>query len=157
MSEMLAVIENRTLTKNPINNIIVKNYIKYLVLALLLLGCKNYKSLTTQIDKNKAIPYNQYSQEFQAWEATKNIKLEDAYQKHLSYAAKNQDKIKLKSTKGYPLYYVYDDYYIFSTVTYIHKIGILIVRAFGSMQIREKLIMLKSIKTKIFIQTRIFG
>ena len=102
----------------------MRNHIKYLVLALLLLGCKNYKSLTTQIDKNKAIPYNQYSQEFQAWEATKNIKLEEAYQIHLGYAAKNQDKIKLKSTKGYPLYYVYDDYYIFSTVTYIHKIGI---------------------------------
>ncbi|WP_315038280.1 hypothetical protein [Capnocytophaga sputigena] len=32
----------------------MKNHIKYLVLALLLLGCKNYKSLTTQIDKNKA-------------------------------------------------------------------------------------------------------
>ena len=102
----------------------MKNHIKYLVLALLLLGCKNYKSLTTQIDKNKAIPYNQYSQEFQAWEATKNIKLEEAYQIHLGYAVKNQDKIKLKSKEGYPLYYVYDDYYIFSTVTYIHKIGI---------------------------------
>ena len=102
----------------------MRNHIKYLILALLLLGCKNYKSLTTQIDKNKAIPYNQYSQEFQAWEATKNIKLEEAYQIHLGYVAKNQDKIKLKSTKGYPLYYVYDDYYIFSTVTYIHKIGI---------------------------------
>ena len=67
----------------------MRNHIKYLVLALLLLGCKNYKSLTTQIDKNKAILYNQYSQEFQAWEATKNIKLEDAYQIHLGYVAKS--------------------------------------------------------------------
>ena len=99
---------------------IMKIYIKYFVLAMLLLSCKSYNSLI-EIDKNKAIPYNQYSQEFQAWEAMKNINLEDAYQIHLGYAAKNQDKIKLKSTKGYPLYYVYDDYYIFSTVTYIHK------------------------------------
>lgn len=102
---------------------IMKIYIKYFVLAMLLLSCKNYNSLI-EIDKNKAIPYNQYSQEFQAWEAMKNINLEDAYQIHLGYAAKNQDKIKLKSTKGYPLYYVYDDYYIFSTVTYIHKMGV---------------------------------
>ena len=102
---------------------IMKIYIKYFVLAMLLLSCKSYNSLI-EIDKNKAIPYNQYSQEFQAWEATKNIKLEEAYQIHLGYAAKNQDKIKLKSTKGYPLYYVYDDYYIFSTVTYIHKMGV---------------------------------
>jgi len=102
---------------------IMKIYIKYLVLAMLLLSCKSYNSLI-EIDKNKAIPYNQYSQEFQAWEAMKNINLEDAYQIHLGYAAKNQDKIKLKSTKGYPLYYVYDDYYIFSTVTYIHKMGV---------------------------------
>ena len=28
----------------------MRNHIKYLVLALLLLGCKNYKSLTTQIE-----------------------------------------------------------------------------------------------------------
>ena len=102
---------------------IMKIYIKYFVLAMLLLSCKSYNSLI-EIDKNKAIPYNQYSQEFQAWEAMKNINLEDAYQIHLGYAAKNQDKIKLKSTKGYPLYYVYDDYYIFSTVTYIHKMGV---------------------------------
>ena len=102
---------------------IMKIYIKYLVLAMLLLSCKSYNSLI-EIDKNKAIPYNQYSQEFQAWEAMKNINLEDAYQIHLGYAGKNQDKIKLKSTKGYPLYYVYDDYYIFSTVTYIHKMGV---------------------------------
>lgn len=102
---------------------IMKIYIKYFVLAMLLLSCKSYNSLI-EIDKNKAIPYNQYSQEFQAWEAMKNISLEDAYQIHLGYAAKNQDKIKLKSTKGYPLYYVYDDYYIFSTVTYIHKMGV---------------------------------
>ena len=102
---------------------IMKIYIKYLVLAMLLLSCKSYNSLI-EIDKNKAIPYNQYSQEFQSWEAMKNINLEDAYQIHLGYAAKNQDKIKLKSTKGYPLYYVYDDYYIFSTVTYIHKMGV---------------------------------
>ena len=102
---------------------IMKIYIKYLALAMLLLSCKSYNSLI-EIDKNKAIPYNQYSQKFQAWEAMKNINLEDAYQIHLGYAAKNQDKIKLKSTKGYPLYYVYDDYYIFSTVTYIHKMGV---------------------------------
>ena len=102
---------------------IMKIYIKYFVLAMLLLSCKSCNSLI-EIDKNKAIPYNQYSQEFQAWEAMKNINLEDAYQIHLGYAAKNQDKIKLKSTKGYPLYYVYDDYYIFSTVTYIHKMGV---------------------------------
>ena len=43
---------------------------------------------------------------------------------HLSYASENQDRIKLKSKEGYPLFYVYEDYYIFSTVTYIHKIGI---------------------------------
>ena len=67
----------------------MRNHIKYLVLALLLLGCKNYKSLTTQIDKNKAIPYNQYSQEFQAWEATKNIK---------SYISGDKDT-KLKLSK----------------------------------------------------------
>ena len=102
---------------------IMKIYIKYFVLAMLLLSCKSYNSLI-EIDKNKAIPYNQYSQEFQAWEAMKNINLEEAYRIHLGYAAKNQDKIKLKSTKGYPLYYVYDDYYIFSTVTYIHKMGV---------------------------------
>jgi len=101
----------------------MKIYIKYLVLAMLLLSCKSYNSLI-EIDKNKAIPYNQYSQKFQAWEAMKNINLKDAYLIHLGYAAKNQDKIKLKSTKGYPLYYVYDDYYIFSTVTYIHKMGV---------------------------------
>ena len=77
-----------------------------------------------KIDKNKAIPYNEYSQEFQEWESTKNIKLEEAYQIHLSYASENQDKIKLKSKEGYPLFYVYEDYYIFSTVTYNHKIGI---------------------------------
>jgi len=77
-----------------------------------------------EIDKNKAIPYNEYSREFQEWESTKNIKLEEAYQIHLSYASENQDRIKLKSKEGYPLFYVYEDYYIFSTVTYIHKIGI---------------------------------
>ena len=54
----------------------------------------------------------------------KNIKLEEAYRIHLDYASKNQDRIKLKSSRGYPLFYVYDDYYIFSTVTYIHKIGV---------------------------------
>lgn len=43
----------------------MKIYIKYLVLAMLLLSCKSYNSLI-EIDKNKAIPYNQYSQEFQA-------------------------------------------------------------------------------------------
>ena len=55
----------------------MKIYIKYFVLAMLLLSCKSYNSLI-EIDKNKAIPYNQYSQEFQAWEAMKNINLEDA-------------------------------------------------------------------------------
>ena len=72
-------------------------YIKYLVLVMLLCSCKSDKNLTIKIDKNKAIPYNEYSQEFQEWESTKNIKLEEAYQIHLSYASENQDRIKLKS------------------------------------------------------------
>lgn len=99
-------------------------YIKYLVLVMLLCSCKSDKNLMIKIDKNKAIPYNEYSQEFQEWESTKNIKLEEAYQIHLSYASENQDRIKLKSKEGYPLFYVYEDYYIFSTVTYNHKMGI---------------------------------
>ncbi len=49
-------------------------YIKYLVLVMLLCSCKSHKNLMIKIDKNKAIPYNQYSQEFQEWESTKNIK-----------------------------------------------------------------------------------
>ena len=102
----------------------MKIRIKYLILVMFLFNCKSYKSLKMEIDKNKAIPYNQYSREFQEWESTKNIKLEEAYQIHLSYASENQDRIKLKSKEGYPLFYVYEDYYIFSTVTYIHKIGI---------------------------------
>ena len=68
-------------------------YIKYLVLVMLLCSCKSHKNLMIKIDKNKAIPYNEYSQEFQEWESTKNIKLDE-------------------------------DYYIFSTVTYNHKMGI---------------------------------
>lgn len=77
-----------------------------------------------KIDKNKAIAYNRNSQLFQEWESSKKIKLEEAYQIHLEYSSKNQDKIKLKSNDGYPLFYVYDNFYIFSTVTYIHKIGV---------------------------------
>ncbi len=53
----------------------------------------------------------------------KKIKLEEFYELHLDYASKNQDQIKLKSNKGYPLYYVYGEYYIFSTVTYVRKMG----------------------------------
>ena len=101
----------------------MKIFIQYLILAIFLFNCKN-NNLKMEIDINKAISYNEYSQEFREWESTKNIKLEEAYRIHLDYASKNQDRIKLKSSRGYPLFYVYDDYYIFSTVTYIHKIGV---------------------------------
>lgn len=36
----------------------------------------------------------------------------------------NCKSYKSLKKERYPLFYVYEDYYIFSTVTYIHKIGI---------------------------------
>lgn len=99
-------------------------FFQYLILQIFLLSCKNNNYPKMNIDINKAIAYNKNSPDFQEWESTKKIKLEEAYQIHLDFAKKNQKKFKIKSTNDYPLYYVYDNYYIFSTVTYIHKIGI---------------------------------
>ena len=96
----------------------MKIRIKYLILVMFLFNCKSYNSLKMEIDKNKAIPYNEYSREFQEWESTKNIKLEEAYQIHLSYASENQDRIKLKSKEGYPLFCLRRLLHIFNSNIY---------------------------------------
>jgi hypothetical protein len=74
-----------------------------------------------RINKSKAIAYN--SKDFVEWESSKKIKMEEAFKTHLDYIKKNKEKIKLKKENGYPMSYAYDDYYVFSTVTNIHKLG----------------------------------
>lgn len=91
---------------------------------IFLLNCNNHNYSKMKIDKSKAVAYNKNSPIFQKWESTKKIKLEEAYRLHLDFSSINQEKINLKSTSGYPLFYAYDDFYIFSTVSYVHKIGI---------------------------------
>lgn len=95
---------------------------KIIIISILIItsACQNNNNM--KIDKNKAYAYQ--TEEFDKWEQSKKIKLEEAFKIHCEYL-KTHDKT-LKNTdkyKSYPLSYAYDNYYVFSSVTNIRKIG----------------------------------
>lgn len=103
-------------------NTIVKNSVFLILILLLVIGC-DFKTTRSdmRINKSKVIAYN--TEDYNKWEASKKIKIEEAFKIHFDYAKKNKGKIRLKNDNGYPLSYVYHDYYVFSTVMNIHKLG----------------------------------
>ena len=95
---------------------------KKIIISILIIisACQNNN--TMKIDKNKAYAYQ--TEAFDKWEQSKKIKLDEAFKIHCEYL-KTRDKIFKNTDKNkcYPLSYSYDNYYVFSSVTNIHKIG----------------------------------
>ncbi len=91
-----------------------------LLMLIIISSCQKYNDM--KIDKNKAYAYQ--TEAFDQWEQSKKIKLDEAYRIHLEYIQTHNKSFKKKDRQnGLPLSYAYDNYYVFSTIINIQKLG----------------------------------
>ncbi len=91
-----------------------------LLIVAIISSCHNNNPI--KIDKNKTYAYQ--TEEFSRWEHSKKIKLNEAHKILYEYLKTHHESFKNTDKQtGYPLSYAYDNYYVFSSVTNIHKLG----------------------------------
>lgn len=92
----------------------------YFLIVFTFFSCKQENDI--KIDENKIVAYG--TEQFVLWQGSKKIKLNQAYDIHLKYLLNKNIKTSLEHIKTYPLSYCYDNFYVFSSVTNIHKFGV---------------------------------
>ncbi len=96
----------------------IKNILLITILSLMV-NCKSENDIN--IDTDNLYPYG--TKKFKQWENSKKIKLKEAFQIHYKYSLEHLKDSKKSGFKGYPLSYSYGNFYVFSTVTNVHKLG----------------------------------